>query len=196
MPTFAFNSRYVLLTYSQCGDLDPFLVCSHVGDLGGECIIGRESHQDSGTHLHAFVDFGRKFRSRRANVFDVGGFHPNVSPSRGNPQGGFDYATKDGDIVAGGLERPPDGTTAGNEDNGIWGEAMEATSRDDFFALLERYAPKDLILHYPAISRFADWRYAREPEDYVGPDGTFDTSQYPELQRWVETSLGERVAGT
>lgn len=96
---FSFNARYGLFTYAQCGDLDPHDVCCHFTSLQAECIIGREHHSDGGTHLHVFADFGRKRRFRRATTFDVSGRHPNIVPSRGTPRGGYDYATKDGDIV-------------------------------------------------------------------------------------------------
>lgn len=101
--SFRFQARYALLTYAQCGDLDPWAVNDHLAELGAECIIAREVHADGGTHLHAFVDFGRKFRTQRTDVFDVGDHHPNISPSYGTPEKGFDYAIKDGDVVAGGL---------------------------------------------------------------------------------------------
>lgn len=47
----------------------------HISTLGGECIVAREDHADGGTHLHVFCDFGRKFRSRKADVFDVDDHH-------------------------------------------------------------------------------------------------------------------------
>lgn len=62
MSSFSFNARYALLTYAQCGDLDPFAVSDHFTELGAECIVAREDHADGGTHLHSFVDFGRKYR--------------------------------------------------------------------------------------------------------------------------------------
>ena len=107
--TFNFNARYALLTYAQCGDLDGWQVSDHFTELRAECIVAREAHATDGVHLHAFVDFGRKFRSRRSDIFDVGGRHPNISPTHTTPQSGFDYACKDGDIVAGGLGRPESG---------------------------------------------------------------------------------------
>ena len=106
MSSFSFHARYALLTYAQCGDLCPFTIVDLLSTMGAECIIGREHHQDGGIHLHVFVDFGRKYRSRRADTFDVGGFHPNISQSYGTPEKGYDYACKDGDVVAGGLDRP------------------------------------------------------------------------------------------
>ncbi|UJO02129.1 Rep [Bat associated gemykibivirus 1] len=95
--SFKFQARYVLLTYAQCGDLDPWVVSDHLSSLGAECIIGRENHSDGGIHLHAFVDFGKRFSTRNVQKFDVGGCHPNIEPSKGRPWAGYDYAIKDGD---------------------------------------------------------------------------------------------------
>ena len=103
---FRFAAKYALLTYAQCGQLNPFHVCDHLGSLGAECIIGREDHEDGGLHLHAFFMFEREFRTRDERVFDVDGRHPNVVRGYGTPEKGWDYATKYGDVVAGGLERP------------------------------------------------------------------------------------------
>jgi len=87
MSNFTFHSRYGLITYAQCDGLDPSDVCNHFTSLGAECIIAREDHADGGTHLHVFADFERKRRFRRADIFDVRGYHPNIEPSRGNPGG-------------------------------------------------------------------------------------------------------------
>ncbi len=80
--TFILNARYFLITYPQCDGLDEWAVNDHFGSLGAECIVAREDHADGGTHLHVFCDFGRKFRSRRANIFDVDGHHPNIERSK------------------------------------------------------------------------------------------------------------------
>ena len=100
---FRFQARYALLTYAQCGELDPFRVVEHLGSLRAECIIGRESHVTGGLHLHAFVGWERKFSTRDCRAFDVDGHHPNIVASYGTPESGWDYACKEGDIVAGGL---------------------------------------------------------------------------------------------
>jgi len=174
--------------------MDPFLIVNLISDLGGECIVAREYHEDGGTHLHAFVDFGRKLRRRDATIFDIHGFHPNISPSRGNPEGGYDYAIKDGDIVAGGLTRQQLGECSEVSVTEFWHQAMEETDRDGFFALLERCAPKNLVLNFPAIQRYADWRYAEKDEEYSGPTSGFCLDQYEELRGWVENEL-ECISG-
>lgn len=194
MPAFKCNARYFLVTYAQCGSLDPWAVNDHFASLGGECIIGRENHADGGTHLHAFVDFGRKFRSRRTSIFDVCGFHPNIEASRRSAQGGYDYAIKDGDVVAGGLERPSGDEACG--DGGKWSEIVSSPSESEFWANLERLDPKALCTNYGNLRKFADWRYQPEPEVYEHPGGiSFELGMVPDLVEWREQSLGHALAG-
>lgn len=193
--SFVIQSRYVLLTYSRADTLDPFEIVSLVGSLGGECIVGREHHNDGSLHYHAFCDFGRKLRSRRADVLDVSGYHPNIEASRGNPAGGYDYAIKDGDVCAGGLARPGDDEGDTTTSSDIWREAVEAENRDEFFALLESCTPKNLVLNFPAIQRFADWRWPDREAEYLSPEGEFDLGACPGLDRWVDEQLGEHVRG-
>lgn len=190
MPRFSFNARYFLVTYAQCGQLDPWAVNNHFASLGAECIIGREVHADEGTHLHAFVDFGRKFRSRRVSVFDVDGCHPNISPSKGSPEGGWDYATKDGEVVAGGLERPSIVRAVSNGDK--WGQIVRAESEPEFWEAVERLDPKALATNFGNLRKFADWRYKPEPELYEHPTGiNFELGMVPELAAWGEFGFGD-----
>lgn len=188
--------RYALLTYAQCGDLDPFKIVDHLCTLGAECIIGRENHQDGGIHLHAFVDFGRKFRSSDTKAFDVEGFHPNVSPSKGRPGEGYDYAVKDGDVVAGGLERPSGGPVprAGID----WAEAMSSSSMDEFLESCLRMDPNAALRMFTQLQSYAKWRYRPEPTPYMHPSNVeLDTSGVPELDEWVAGNIDrENLGGT
>lgn len=186
--TFHCNARYFLLTYPQCGDLDPWAVSNHLGELRGECIVAREAHADGGTHLHAFVDFGRKFRSRRTSIFDVGDHHPNVSATHSSPREGFDYACKDGDIVAGGLGRPEPRHTS--ERVHRWHDIVSADSREEFFAMLLAHDPRTLCTSFTQLSKYADWRYREDPEPYRSPEGmVVDTSGFPEVEEFTRGSL-------
>ena len=191
--SFRFQARYALLTYAQCGDLDPWAVNDHLAELGAECIIAREVHADGGTHLHAFVDFGRKFRTQRTDVFDVGDHHPNISPSYGTPEKGFDYAIKDGDVVAGGLERPNGKAVSRSADP--WATIILAESRGEFFQLLHELAPRALCTSFTSLSKYADWKYRVDPEPYQhDPSFTFNLERFPELLEWSHdtfASVGE-----
>nr|QTE03619.2 MAG: replication-associated protein [Gemycircularvirus] len=170
---FFVNSKYVLLTFAQCGDLDEWNVSDHLSALGAECIVAREVHpKTGGVHLHVFVDFGRKFRSRNVRVFDVDGRHPNVVPSRGTPEKGYDYAIKDGDVVAGGLERPQPrgGMSVGAES--IRNVAGLCESTTEFLELFDEMDRGTLFKSFNNIRSYADWRFAPEPVPYVPPFGT------------------------
>jgi len=189
MSSFYFSARYVLLTYSQSGDLTEWAVLDHISGLGAECIIGREDHAITGTHLHVFVDFGRKKQSRRVDFFDVGGHHPNISPSRGRPGDGWDYAVKDGNVVAGGLGRP--GTSGPAKTKNPWGEIVGAESREEFLDLVRELDPKSFVLKHQEIIRYADIFFAEDREWYVGPDGLrFELGMVPDLDTWRTNSLG------
>jgi len=183
--------RYALLTYPQCGNLDPFKIVNHLATLHAECIIGRELHEDGGTHLHAFVDFGRKYRSRDMRAFDVEGCHPNISPSKGRPGDGWDYATKDGDIVAGGLERPSNTKRSGGpslEERAT--QILAAENKEELYRLCSDLAPSKMLWSYPSVRAYANDRFMEKRPPYVHPENvTIDTSSYPELSRWVEENL-------
>lgn len=197
--SFACNARYFLITYSQCGTLDEWSVVDRFAELGAECIVAREHHQVEGVHLHVFADFGRKFRSRKTDVFDVGGFHPNIQPTRWTPASGYDYATKDGDIVAGGLARPEERSIRHSAADSKWSEIAGARSRDEFWELCQMLDPKSYVTCFPALQKFADWNFRDIPTPYATPPGiTFDLSRYSGCDDWLQQSgigLGESHIG-
>lgn len=189
-PQFKFDGRYVLLTYAQSGDLDAGLVVEHLSGLHAECIVAREDHVDGGTHLHAFCDFGRRFRSRRTDVFDVGGRHPNISISYGSPDAGYDYAIKDGDVVGGGLGRPSG--VGVYEDESAWTVIHRSPDESSFWESVARLDPKTLCTNYRNLRAYVDWRYNTPVhEEYVHPGGIlFELGMVPDLVGWRENSLG------
>ena len=184
---FRFQAKYGLLTYPQCGTLDAFRVVEHLGELGAECIVARESHVNGGDHLHAFFMFESKFRSSNVRVFDVDGHHPNVSRGYSNPADGYDYATKDGDVVAGGLERPREDNV---QKHSNWSRIVEAENEAEFWQLVKELDPRSLCVSFTSLRAYASHRYAPERVAYVTPDGIrFDTGSYPALREWVEANI-------
>nr|UBJ26135.1 replication-associated protein [Red panda feces-associated gemycircularvirus] len=204
MPSIHFCAQHFLLTYAHSEghddkpELDPFRIVEVLGRIGAECIVAREHYPTrDGFHLHVFCSFERRFRSRKIDVFDVDGYHPNVEPSRKNALGGYDYATKEGEIVAGGLERPSGvsgrrGTTR-NED--VWAEITTAETADEFWRLCEELDPKSMVCNFPALSKFVEWRFRPEPVGYVTPDGVFDLAEYEALSDWRDNVLFGGRAG-
>ena len=193
--SFDFNRRYALFTYAQCGDLDPFEVVNHLAELGAECIIGREAHADGGTHLHAFVDFGRKFRTRRADAFDVGNRHPNISPSYGTPEKGYDYAIKDGDVVGGGSR---DLAELQFQKMVMSGLKLSWQRVETSFCSVAFTCSTSFALLLPLLVKYADWKYRVDPEPYRhDPQLCFDLSGTPELLDWShDTFNSSRGVGT
>lgn len=190
--SFAYHARFILLTYPQCQGLDPWRVLDHISSLSAECIIARENHADGHPHLHVFLDFGRTRRGRRHDIFDVDGYHANICPSRGKPWCGWDYATKDGDIVAGGLERPAE--TSSSETANKWAQIVEAPDRERFFELIRQLDPRALVINHANIIKFADWQYKPEVAPYRTPSGLgFAAPEMAELGDWAESNIGTPI---
>lgn len=192
---FKFEAKYGLLTYAQCGDaLDPHSIVCMLAELGAECIVGREVHADGGIHLHAFFMFERKFATRNERVFDVGDRHPNIVRGYGTPEKGWDYATKDGDVVGGGLERPSGERLLSTGDK--WSRIIAAETRDDFFRLAAELDPKSLCVSFTSLRTYADWRYREDPEPYSHPRGiSFCEEGTRELDEWVSRNLDPMQVG-
>lgn len=188
--------QYGLITYAQCGDLDPWKVVDLFAELAAECIIGREHHEDGGVHLHCFVDFGRVFRSRDTRVFDLEGRHPNVQHVGRTPWVAYDYCIKDGDVVAGGAERPKERGNRVSKADETWSLIMAATTRDEFFRLCKQLAPAKLATSFNSISSFADWTYQMVPEPYRHPEHiAFIPDRVGALDSWAKANLGLRTGG-
>lgn len=188
--------QYALITYAQCGNLDPWSIVELFTTLGAECIIGRENHADGGIHLHCFVDFGRQFRSRRQDIFDVAGRHPNVQHVGRTPWVAYDYCIKDGDVVAGGAERPIERGDKLSKTDEIWTIIMGAKTREEFFRLCQQMAPAKLATSFSSISAFADWKYQVVHTKYEHPEGCiFIQDRVEPLYRWAQENLGIRTGG-
>lgn len=197
MSSFRFQARYGLFTYSQCARLRPDAVSQHYEALGASYIIGRETHSDGGTHLHVFVDFRRKYRTRDSRKFDVEGFHPNIVPSLRNPAGGWDYATKDGDICGGELRRPEstEGSQASRQNAG-WDELRSAETRDDFFRIASEHLFSHLVKSFNSFSAYADWKFRVDRSPYRhNPEFVFDLGQLGALREWPRRYLTEHQPG-
>ena len=184
-----------MLTYAQCGSLDPFAIVDKLAEFDAECIIGRENHADGGLHLHAFVDFGRKYSTRNVRQFDVEGCHPNIVSSYGTPEKGYDYAIKEGDIVGGGLLDRPAGGRLQDASN-TWTEIVAARSESEFWDLCQSLAPRALCTNFNSLRAYAAWRFPPTKVEYKHPENVvIDTTQVVELDWWVQENLGRNPTG-
>lgn len=193
-PPFRFSAKYGLFTYAQCADLDPFGVVDHFASLRAECIVGRESHADGGIHLHAFAMWERRFETTSARKFDVSGCHPNIQAGYGTPEKGWDYATKDGDVVGGGLERPSGNSM--DKSSSKWSEIVLAESAEDFWRLCREMDPRSLCCNFTSLQKFVEWNYRTDPAEYANPAGIqYDLSRSPRLDDWRRVNLDVHLEG-
>lgn len=192
------NARYLLLTYAQANDVDPFNILTCISERGAECIIAREFHDDGGLHFHVLCHWEKPYSVRSTTAFDVDGKHPNIERVGRTPRKVWDYVTKDGDVVYGGLECPPADGSNENRDRRVWeGEytskwayIVDAADKDEFFARLQAEDPRSLACNYPSITKYVDWKYRTVPEEYCHPSNwQFNLDGAPELNSWMSESL-------
>ncbi|QCW23670.1 MAG: replication-associated protein [Genomoviridae sp.] len=188
-----FEFRYALFTYSQCGDLEPEAVGLMLSDLGAECIIGREDHADGGIHLHAFAEFQPRLRKRGHVWADVKGFHPNIQPVTKTPWMTYDYAIKDGDVVWGGLERPPMTKKATHEAKEgskaeAWLDLVNAESSEIFWR-----RKRCLVLYGPSRTGKTQWVRSLGKHIYFG--GLYSPGDAAKYMKSVEYAVFDDISG-
>lgn len=192
--TFRFAAKYGLLTYAQANGLDPFAIVDHLGDLGLECIVGRELHDDGGTHYHAFfMSDKQKFQSRNARIFDIGPYHPNILRGVKTPESMYDYATKDGDICGGGLARPDQGEVSAKNNDDFWRGVFDAEGKEETLRCARELGVGLFGRYYFQVRAIAEEKARRSPLDYE-PDVSleWELGPYPELVDWCASYLGRR----
>lgn len=184
------DAKFLLLTYSQVPDSIesgmPMSIVLRASEKGAECLVGRELHADGGIHFHAFIDFGgRRYSTRNQHDWDIEGQHPNIEKGGRTPWRIYDYVGKDGDIVAGGAERPPETTTPTGGDQ--WERVLDAPTRAEFLARLRECYPRVLVASFGSVSKYADWAYAPDPIQYQHPENYGSSLEgYDDLKDWVD----------
>lgn len=177
---FRLRAKTILITYSQLNDEqlaafndNPTSHCDFVTENFGPPLVyraGRESHQDGGNHIHVFCSWGDRITSRDPRCLDFGGSHPNIKPIPRTPAKAWEYAGKENNIIHeygsidGGNRTPRTGR------DGIFGDALAETTKEGFLSTVRNMAPRDYVLYYDQLERFADHHYRSEPAPYASPE--------------------------
>ena len=185
MPVSQWKFKTCLLTYSQVQNQDAFLHpttnhLQYVTDaLGTPRIyrLGRELHQDGGTHFHVFISWEKRVSFRNERTLDFAGTHPNIKAIPRTPEHAFDYVGKDGDIIHEFGERPGKSGALSSGRDSVWADALHQQCKEEFLSTLRNRAPIDYVLYYNAIERFADRFYAPPEPVYRSPPLTTDLEQ-------------------
>lgn len=186
---FRFNSKSAFLTYPQCPlTSQQLLDYLRVTYTIREYLICQEDHQirdddaNAGTHLHAYVVFDRKLDIARVDLFDIVHdgitYHPNIQRPR-SKKAVTEYIQKDGNYIT------------NIEEKETWADAVKATNREDFFAIIERADPRSYVLYHDKLAAYADakWAPVLEPEQI--PDTASFTNIPDELTDWVNTEVSK-----
>lgn len=193
---FRIYAKTILLTYSQVTQeqQDGFLHrkedhFEHVANAYGPprlYRLGRESHQDGGTHFHVFIAWEKRTSIRNERIFDYYGSHPNIKAIPRTPEYAWDYAGKDGDVIYELGERPGKSGTLSSGRDSVWADALHEQCEEEFLSTLRNRAPRDYVLYHNAITSFANSFYAPPEHEYESPP--IRTSLPEPIQEWYNQS--------
>lgn len=174
---FRFEGKFVFLTYAQC-NLTPEQVLEALQEVKviKHYNIARETHEDGNYHIHAVIEFDEQLRTRRADVFDIQGFHPNIQKPR-SLRACLQYVRKEGEFI----NNFPTGKKT-------WGDILaDSQTRDDFLSGVRQHYPRDYILCYDRVISFADAHFRPVVPPYVNQ---YEFNNVPaELTAWVEENI-------
>lgn len=174
---FRFQGKHLLLTYSQVENASAFTdrPDSHL-DLVSTVVrppdvyrLGRESHEDGGTHFHVFISWENRVSFRNQHALDFAGVHPNIAPIRKTPENAWRYSGKDDDIIHefGRIDGPAS-SPKGNDDS-VWAAALDADTAEQFLCHIRRNAPRHYVLYYEQLLRFVEAHFTPPTPVYESP---------------------------
>lgn len=182
-----FHAKRYFLTYAQSGEttkeelLDFLQRNTHVAWY----IIGKETHQDGGNHLHAYLEWNEQKRVRDPHYFDYGTLHPNIQTVR-NAVKCQEYCTKDGDYIAN-MEIAQGKRTYGSI-------ITSSRTEEEFLTSIEATYPRDMVLHFDRIKSYASHRFSQDRAQYTSEFSSFVVPQ--QLEDWFEDNVkGNDPAG-
>ncbi|KAI5980475.1 hypothetical protein F5J12DRAFT_789200 [Pisolithus orientalis] len=171
--TFRWSAKRYFLTYAQIGDRPSDMVREFFENCNPKPStwkVAVESHQDGGKHWHVIVQFDQAIRSRRADLFDIDGLHPNVVTLKSHRDllTRWEYIHKEeGAEIFGPWQGPSGNAEVQDLKEGKRDERFvyirSATTRDDFEDRAKELAPYEWIIHHDKFMSFADkhWKAQR-----------------------------------
>lgn len=195
--SFCAQGRYFFLTYSQVNDGSTHIqLLDFLRGLPGQpfrfCLVGRERHDDGGTHFHVFIDWGKRRKFTSPTRFDFNNYHPNIQACR-DPTAALQYCEKDGDTLSEG-DRPDLSTPERESRSQLWGRLLdEATSASDFLSKVRVADPYTFATRYQALESMARSVY-RTTSPYVSPYEPQDFKLPEGIESWLLEEFDEEVS--
>lgn len=176
---FRFHAKKLFITYPQSGELTKERVDEFFTRIGATSrVVGRELHENGGSHIHAYIEWPEKYDTKDPHKFDIDGNHGNIQPCR-NAAATITYVKKNGDYI----ESISDtGRTA------RYADLIGTSTREEFWTLAQKAYPRDYVLHHDKLSNFCDFHFGGHIERYVPRWEQFNIPD--ELKGWMETELG------
>lgn len=143
MADFRFQGKSVALTYPQCPVMKENAL-EHLLDKFpiDEYFIAREKHEDGEWHLHMYLSFKERVRTRDVRAFDIGIYHPNIQTCK-NKGRWLRYMSKE----------DQDPLTNMNTKELIWTRILHAASLEKAMTIIKEEKPRDFIMSAERIKQ-------------------------------------------
>jgi hypothetical protein len=179
--SFRISARNFSLTYPQTTETFANRIVDFIQGLDNVdyYVIGTERHADGGFHQHVALGFTNKKNVKRADYFDIDGYHPNVQSTKDVPAW-VTYCKKDGDFITFGT--PPARKRK-------WSEVFDAKDKEEARALIQEISARDYINNTDRIEYFLDFHFKQSTagERYVPRYTEFNICGA--MQAWVDQRL-------
>lgn len=167
MVNFRFSASSVLLTYSQIPDgFTKETVYFTIDERYPikTFVVGEESHEDGGRHIHAAFTFHRKISSTDAGLFDINdgedSYHPNIAPikrGRAHLERAREYCRKED-------EEP----LTNVQEQLTWGEMLTvAKNSEEYMDLVRENYPRDYSLSFKRLEEMSKRRWEEDTANTI-----------------------------
>lgn len=185
--TFRISAKRVFLTYAQCDELTKEEIYFTLAETYNirKFMLGEETHQDGGRHIHAFLEFINKIDSKNVNCFDINTgtkqFHPNI---KGVPRG------KDHEERVLNYIQKEDLCPLTNIANKLtWGEIKDqAVNAEEYLKMVEKHYPEKCANNWDRLKSYAEQRFCQEDPSTITEFAPHEGFELPKELKNIQPS--------
>ncbi|AAU29404.1 rep protein [Corchorus yellow vein virus - [Hoa Binh]] len=164
--------------------------------------VCEEKHQDGSPHLHALVQFQKKYRCTNCRLFDLSNpnssqqYHCNIQTARSSSDA-KSYIEKDGVFCEWGEFKIDGRSSRGGQQsaNDAYAKALNSGGKDEALTIIKELLPKDYVLQYHNLNANLERIFAPPTTVYMPPFQTTTFNNVPEaLTDWVTTNVADSAA--
>lgn len=190
--SFQMQGKNYILTFPQC-DVKKEVASERIEQKWGAGLKGyivcEEAHKDGTPHLHVFLQFHEKIRTRDTAFFDfIGGKHGNYQVAK-SVKGSVEYVTKAGNYVAKGVDVESIKKKKSPKNEEVAKSIMEGKSLVE----INKENPGYVMINKRKIEEYESWvkceNAKKQKIDWIPPslDGLTDANL--QIAKWICSNI-------